>query len=254
MPNSLKARRWPRAAALHIGAAGAILCSVGSSVAAPPATAAASAIADAPATPVAPAAATDWRASVRDLAAKHLKNPAWGYSHCRRDYALARELAAADHVTLDDDVLFAAAYLHDMAAFKPWEKPKLDHSDVAADIVGTVLQGTGFPMAKIDAVRGAIRTHMYYRDPVGPEALYLHDADALDWLGAIGIARVTALVDPEGGDPDEPKAVKMLEDNLRSVPARVFSPAGKAMVPARKAELETYLKELRRESQDLQTL
>ncbi|HXC07854.1 MAG TPA: HD domain-containing protein [Steroidobacteraceae bacterium] len=258
MHSSLKTRRWAGAAALLIGAAGAILCSIASRSIALPAAAPADAqtapaAPPAPLAPVAPAA-TDWHASVRDLAAKHFKNPAWGYSHCRRDYALARELAAADHVTLDDDVLFAAAYLHDMAAFKPWEKPKLDHSDVAADIVGTVLQGTGFPMAKLDAVRGAIRTHMYYRDPVGPEALYLHDADALDWLGAIGIARVTALVDPEGGNPDGPKAVKMLEDNLRSVPARVFSPAGKAMVPTRKAELEAYLRDLRRESQDLQTL
>jgi hypothetical protein len=258
MPNSLRTRRWTCATALFIGAAGAILCSIASRSIASPAAAPADAQAApaAPPVPVAPVApaATDWRASVRALAAKHFKNPAWGYSHCLRDYALARELAAADHVTLDDDVLFAAAYLHDMAAFKPWEKPKLDHSDVAAGIVGSVLQGTGFPMAKIEAVRGAIRTHMYYREPVGPEALYLHDADALDWLGAIGVARVTALVDPEGGDPDGPKAVKMLEDNLRSVPARVFSPAGKAMVPARKAELEAYLKDLRRESQDLQTL
>jgi len=247
MPKSLNTRRWARASALFIVATGAVLCSIASPAAAPVDAQAA------PAAPVAPAA-TDWRAFVRTLAAKHFRNPAWGYSHCLRDYALARELAAADHVTLDDDVLFAASYLHDMAAFKPWEKPKLDHSDVAADIVGTVLQGTGFPMAKIDAVRGAIRTHMYYRDPVGSEALYLHDADALDWLGAIGIARVTALVDPEGGNPDGPEAVKMLEDNLRDVPARVFSPAGKAMVPARKAELVTYLNDLRRESQDLQTL
>jgi HD superfamily phosphodiesterase len=201
-----------------------------------------------------PAPAADWRASVREFASKHFKNPAWGYSHCLRDYALARTLAAADHAALDDDVLFAASYLHDMAAFKPWENEKLDHSDVAADVVDTVLKGTGFPMAKIDAVRAAIRTHMYYRDPVAPEALYLHDADALDWLGAIGVARVTALVDPNGGDPDGPKAVKMLEDNLKDVPSRVLSPAGKAMVPARKAELATYLKDLRRESENLKTL
>ena len=206
------------------------------------------------ATAATPSPAADWHASVREFAAKHFKNPAWGYSHCMRDYALARKLAAADHAALDDDVLFAASYLHDMAAFKPWENEKLDHSDVAADVVDTVLKGTGFPMAKIDAVRAAIRTHMYYRDPVSPEALYLHDADALDWLGAIGVARVTALVDPNGGDPDGPKAVKMLEDNLKDVPSRVFSPAGKAMVPARKAELETYLKDLRRESENLKTL
>jgi uncharacterized protein len=207
-----------------------------------------------PAMAAAPAAASDWHATVREFAAKHFKNPAWGYSHCIRDYALARELAAADHVTLDDDVLFAAAYLHDMAAFKPWENEKLDHSDVAAGIVDTVLEGTGFPMGKIDAVRGAIRTHMYYRDPLGPEALYLHDADALDWLGAIGVARVMALVEPNGGDPDGPKAVKMLEDNLKDVPARVISPAGRALVAPRKAELQRFLRDLRRESDDLRTL
>jgi len=222
-------------------------------MAAQPTVAPAASPALAPRAPAA-AAASDWHATVRDFASKHFKNPAWGYSHSMRDYALARELAAADHVTLDDDVLFAAAYLHDMAAFPPWENEKLDHSDVAAGIVDTVLERTGFPMAKIDAVRGAIRTHMYYRDPVGPEALYLHDADALDWLGAIGVARIMALVDPNGGNPDGPKAVKMLEDNLKNVPQRVLSPAGRARVAPRKAELEQFLRDLRRESEDLRTL
>jgi hypothetical protein len=200
------------------------------------------------------AAAQDWRASVRELALTHFKNPAWGYSHCLRDYALAQELAAADHVALDDDVLFAAAYLHDMAAFPPWEDVKVDHSDVGARLVDTVLKGSGFPMEKIDAVRGAIRTHMYYRDPLGPEALYLHDADALDWLGAIGVARIIALVDPHGGNPDAPKAVAMLTDNLNKVPSRVLSPAGRARVPQRRAELEKFLADLKRESDDLRTL
>ncbi|MGA2707871.1 MAG: HD domain-containing protein [Steroidobacteraceae bacterium] len=204
--------------------------------------------------PVVEAQANDWHVTVREFAAKHFKNPAWGYSHCERDYALARELAAADDVKLDDDVLFAAAYLHDMAAFAPWEKKKVDHSDEAARIVAGVLRDTGFPMAKIDAVRAAIRTHMYYRDPVGPESLYLHDADALDWLGAIGVARVMALVDPKGGEPTGPDAVKMLEENLAKIPSRVLSPAGRAMVAPRSAELQEFLIELRRESADLATL
>jgi uncharacterized protein len=203
----------------------------------------------------APSAPTpDWHTTVREFAAAYFKNPAWGYSHCQRDYALAKELAAADHVALDDDVLFAAAYLHDIAAFAPWEDTRLDHSDVGARVVDSVLKGTGFPMAKIDAVRGAIRTHMYYRDPVGAEALYLHDADALDWLGDIGVARVMALVDPHGGNPDSPKAVAMLVDNLNKVPPRVLSPAGRERMPERKSELEKFLANLRRESDDLRTL
>jgi uncharacterized protein len=196
----------------------------------------------------------DWHTAIRAFAQQHFKNPAWGYSHSLRDYALARELAAADHVILDDDVLFAAAYLHDMAAFPPWANDRLDHSDVGADKVDAILKGTGFPMVKIDAVRGAIRTHMFYRDPVGLEALYLHDADALDWLGAIGVARIMALVDPNGGDPDGPKAVKMLEDNLAKVPPRVLSPAGRARLPQRTAELEEFLKDLKRESDNFLAL
>jgi hypothetical protein len=210
-----------------------------------------------PARPAAGAESTpssDWRAKVRAFATEHFKQPAWGYSHSTRDYVLARELAAKDGATLDDDVLFAAAYLHDLAAFAPWEDANKDHADVAADLVHTVLDGTGFPMAKIDAVRGAIRTHMYFRDPVGPEAIYLHDADALDWLGAIGVARIIALVDPQGGAPDGPAMAKELEDNLAKVPDRVVSPAGRALVPARKAELEKFLQDLRRESTDLQNL
>jgi HD superfamily phosphodiesterase len=204
--------------------------------------------------PAAPSPATDWRGTVREFAAGHFKNPAWGYSHCLRDYALARDLAAADNVTLDDDVLYAAAFLHDIAAFAPWEVTKLDHSDIGARVVDTVLTDSGFPMTKIEAVRGAIRTHMYYRDPAGPEALYLHDADALDWLGAVGVARIMALVDPRGGNPDGPKAVAMLEDNLQKVPTRVLSPAGRARVPERKAELEKFLADLRRETDNLRTL
>ena len=227
--------------------------SVAAAVAAPAAAPATVPAPTATAPPIAPPT-QDWRVTVREFAAKHFKNPAWGYSHCQRDYALAQELAAADHVALDDDVLYAAAYLHDIAAFAPWEDTKVDHSDVGARVVDTILKGTGFPMAKIDGVRGAIRTHMYYRDPAGPEALYLHDADALDWLGAIGVARIIALVDPNGGKPDGAKAVAMLVDNLNKVPTRVLSPAGRARVPERKAELEKFLADLRRETQDLRTL
>jgi len=196
---------------------------------------------------------SDWRAALQSFAKANLKHPAWGYSHSTRDYELAKELAAADAVAVDDDVLFAAAYLHDVAAFAPFRTAE-DHQDVAANLVGSLLEGTGFPMKKIDAVRGAIRTHMYGRDPKGPEAIYLHDADALDWLGAIGVARVFGIVDPNGGTPDGPGAVKRLEDSLESVPPRIVSKAGKMRAEPRVRELKDFLKELRAESGDIKNL
>jgi len=196
----------------------------------------------------------DWRASVHRFVEANLKHPAWGLSHSARDYALAKELAAADQVAVDDDVLYAAAYLHDVAAFAPFRKSGVDHQDEAARIVESMLAGTGFPMSKIEAVQGAIRTHMFGRDPVGPEAIYIHDADALDWLGAIGVARAFGLVDPKGGDPDGPSAVEDLEHSLKAVPKRIVSKAGKALTPQRVRELEEFLRELRAESSDLKSL
>jgi HD superfamily phosphodiesterase len=196
----------------------------------------------------------DWRAAVHRFAETNFKHPAWGLSHSMRDYELARQLAKTDGVSLDDDVLYAAAYLHDVAAFAPFRKATVDHQDEAARIVESMLAGTGFPMAKIEAVRGAIRTHMYGRDPTGPEAIYLHDADALDWLGAIGVARVFGLVDPKGGSPDGPTIVKRLEESLTEVPPRIVSQAGKALAPERVRELEDFLRNLRAQSSDYKTL
>lgn len=196
----------------------------------------------------------DWRTAVRQFAESHLRHPAWGVSHSMRDYELARAMAATDHVALDDDVLYAAAFLHDVAAFAPYEKAGVDHADEAARIVGSLLEGTGFPMVKIGAVQGAIRTHMFERQPVGPEALYLHDADALDWLGAIGVARIFGLVDPNGGQPDGPAALKMLQDFLKRVPPRILSKAGQALRPERVRELRDFLQRLEKETADFRTL
>jgi HD superfamily phosphodiesterase len=189
-----------------------------------------------------------WRVEVADFASKHFKHPAWGVTHSRRVYALARELAGADGATVDDDILFAAAYLHDMAAFPPWDAADLDHSDVGADTAVAVLTDAGFPAAKIGAVQAAIRTHMYYREPMGPEATYLHDADALDWLGAVGAARVLALVDSKGGEPTAAEMVKKLETNLAQVPEAVVSNAGRAQLAHRTRVLEGFLEALREET------
>jgi hypothetical protein len=63
-----------------------------------------------------------------------------------------------------------------------------------------------------------------------------------------------ALVDPNGGDPDGPKAVKMLEDNLARVPDGVVSPAGRKRLADLQRELADFLKDLRRETDGYRTL
>lgn len=199
-----------------------------------------------------------WRTQIDSFAQKTLIHPAWGYSHSVRNYRLARELAAADSVALDDDVLYAAAMLHDIAAFPAYAKEGEDHADRAAALVPDILAEAGFPLDKVPQVQAAIRSHMFFRDPEGPEAIYLHDADALDWLGAIGVARLTATIDMTGATPGAPPngatVAQALAGNLQAVPPRVVSPAGKALLPGRIALLTEYLANLAKETDDFETL
>jgi uncharacterized protein len=134
-----------------------------------------------------------WKATVYALGQAHFKHPAWGWQHSERDYRLAVEVAQGDHLAVDTDVLFAAAMLHDIAAFPPYEKKGMEHGDRAAETSEAVLRDAGFPMAKYAAVQAAERGHMYYSNAGAvPKAIALHDADSLDFLGAIGAVRILA--------------------------------------------------------------
>jgi hypothetical protein len=124
----------------------------------------------------------------------------------------------------------------------------------SARIVEGVFAGGGFLMAKVDAVRNTIGTNIFSRDPVGAAAVHLHPADALAWPGAVSVARILAFVGSSGGDVAFVKTVTMLIDNLDRVPSRVVSPARRAGVGAREAELRTSLRQLRSELDELRAL
>lgn len=205
-------------------------------------------------TPSPEAMPAGWCASLDSFASARFRHPAWGFAHSRRDYALAKAMAAEDKVPLDDDVLYAAAMLHDIAAFPPWFDASGDHADQAVAILPDKLRAAGFPVAKIPAVLDAVRTHMFDRAPATSEARYLHDADALDWLGAVGIYRLVAIVESDGRQPDAATALGMLRQRLEAVPAGVVTPAGRKRLPARVATVRAFLAELSDESEGLNAL
>lgn len=190
-----------------------------------------------------------WKVTIYQLARSKFHHPAWGWQHSERNYQIAMQLAQGDALRVDTDVLFAAAFLHDMSAFMPCSDTKLEHGECAARQSGAILRAAGFPMEKLPAVQAAERGHMYYSDPgAQPEAIVLHDADSLDFLGVIGAARMISLT----GENAESfaRAVKALRSFLHDIPPRLITKTAQRIGTQRAAELERFLDALQVETFD----
>jgi len=183
-----------------------------------------------------------WREKATAFVAANMQHTAWGASHAERDYHLAREIARRDNIVVDDDVLFAAAMLHDIAAFAPWARAGVDHGVRAAEAIPDSLRAWGYPEAKIARVQDAVSHHMYSHTPgEGSESRVLRDADTLDFLGWEGITRVLSLSTRHRWATDVATAVATLRRNADELPPMLSTTAGKAMAGPRVAAMRTYL-------------
>lgn len=111
--------------------------------------------------------------------------------HVMRVYNMCLLLAKNEDVDLD--ILKAAALLHDIARSKEDEDEtgKVDHALLGAEMAESILKNLDFPKEKIQSVKDCIASHRYRNDhePKTIEAKILFDADKLDTIGAIGVAR-----------------------------------------------------------------
>ena len=186
-----------------------------------------------------------WRRAVYEQANTHFQHPSWGVRHSERNYVLGMALAQADGLVVDPDVLFAAAFLHDWGGIEPFNVAGVDHAVRSVQLAEPFLAEAGFPMEKFPAVRAAILGHMYDKEPEGPEAIVLHDADALDFLGALGAARLLAAT---GTRADYDQALGRIERFAVDVPPRLKTAAAKGMAEPRVATMTEFLADVRRET------
>ena len=196
-----------------------------------------------------------WRDSIRAFAEAHLQHTAWGPAHARRDYETTLALARAEKITVDDDALYAAAYLHDMGGIPPYAIPGVDHGDRSIQLVDSILRGAGFPMEKAPLVKEIIDHHQYYRPPdTLAVAILFRDADILDFLGAIDIARILSLTTRERFTPDLPHAIDVIRKNMLEMPALLQTNAARREAQHRIREMQSFLDALAAESDSLRNL
>ena len=194
-----------------------------------------------------------WRQQLADYIRAQAQ-PVDKFSHQPRLYALACELA--DGRPVDDDILYAACWLHDLGVFighRP-ETPALlaTWDNVAYAIAQTppLLQRLGFPADKIPAVQAAIRDHHPQARPTTIEAILLHDADLLELLGAVGLLRTIGKVGRDTRYQTFADLLPVLEGYSR-LENQLLSEAARRLAVPRLALLRQFLQQAREESQGL---
>jgi uncharacterized protein len=179
-------------------------------------------------------------------------NPTHKFGHQPRLYALTKQIGQA--LTYDDDVVFAAVWLHDLGVFlghRPENEEALkawDHVAYITERAPAILTEAGFPEEKIPAVLEVIRTHQPHDAPLTLEATIARDADILEQLGAIGITRTLAKLGSDTRFCTFTAALHALKNQLTTLPAQLHLDPSKALAVPRIAAMESFLAALESEA------
>jgi uncharacterized protein len=185
-----------------------------------------------------------------------LLHPAWGPEHCRRVYALCRQIVEAEKLDADDDILFAAVWLHDIGTFGPYScRSAGGPPECAALGAEEMLPEVGFPEEKLPTTLRIIAEHSFEgddRDTV--EAKVLRDADMLEFLGAIGLVRLLSIVEQEDWVPDPRTAISLAIQFNQDLPDKFFFAASRRIAETRVTEAMEFIAALSAETAELQVI
>ena len=191
-------------------------------------------------------------------------DPVHGFDHILRVYLLAERLGVKEGADLD--ILRAAVLLHDAGDHT---RSRGDHQLASADFARQVLLKEGWDEKSILAVQHCIRAHRFRdrrEEPVTIEAQVLFDADKLDAIGAIGVARAIAYAVRAGNPPYAPVSPQFLQTGktepgeahsayheflfkLIRIKDRMYTSSGKEMAEQRHVFMEAYFARLAAEIQ-----
>lgn len=195
---------------------------------------------------------------VRDRARSYFDDasPAHDWHHVQRVETLAETLVDRHPASVDDRALTLAVLLHDIGRAREDRCEIDDHAVWGAAEASRILEDVGTDRETIERVQHCIRAHRYSNDvePETLEAKLLCDADNLDAIGAVGLARVFAYGTEIGlpiHDPASPVAedetagertqCDHLHEKILDLPERMYTDAGRELAADRAEFVREYL-------------
>jgi uncharacterized protein len=195
-----------------------------------------------------------WRESVIEYIRREAQ-PEDKFGHQPRLYALAKTIG--QEMVYDDDVLFAATWMHDLGVFlghrpqDPAQLSRWDHVPYTISRSRELLMGWGFPVEKLDAVTEAIQAHQAKDEPTTVEGMLLRDADILEQLGAVGILRAVVKVGRDTRYPTFSAILPVLNYAVDHLAIQTRLIRSKTIAQSRAKMLRSFLSAIHDEAGDL---
>ncbi|MDE0633103.1 MAG: HD domain-containing protein [Caldilineaceae bacterium] len=181
------------------------------------------------------------------------------FDHVLRVTRLGVRIAQAEGA--DDEIVRAAALLHDLPVSGSGRSV---HHLAAADFAAEILRAAGMDAPRIEKVVHCIQAHRYRDRSIQPqtlEAKCLYDADKLDSIGAIGVARAfahagnhgsrlwtepVADAPPDHAQPDGPEYTPVHEYvyKLRRILATLYTPSAREIGKRRHRFMSRFYEQL----------
>ena len=188
-------------------------------------------------------------------------DPAHDFMHIMRVYKNAEKICKVENA--NKELVLVSVLLHDIVKKTYSDKRKKSSADLSADKAKLILTKLQFPDDEILIVIEAIRNHSFTKGKVSKsiEGKILQDADRLDALGAVGIARVFSVSGSkkrqfyQSNDPfsknripnDKKWALDHFFKKLLLLEKFMNTKAGKIEAKKRISILKNYLRDLEKE-------
>lgn len=192
----------------------------------------------------------DFRAAIVDYIREQAK-PVEKFSRQPRLYELTRTVGEGQ--SYDDDIVFAAVWLHDLGVFvghRPENLAALAAWDCVAYAMKQapeMLHRLGFPAEKIPAVVEAIRTYQPQESPTTIEGVIVRDADILEQLGAVAILRTGCKIGRDTRFQTFPDVLRVLRINAETLSGQLRLPISRRLAAPRLQLLTQFLEAARLE-------
>lgn len=165
----------------------------------------------------------------------------WGIQHTRRLLSLVNLIA--DGRSYDQEVVWTAAHLHDWGAYSNWAQVGVDHAVRSKAVAEEFLKDKECPDSFITHVLECIEYHHQNGPGRSIEAQLLHDADVLDFLGVVGIAR-----DFSKNSRDLRKAFETIQKRRSKLPATLYLEKSRQMAVERLESMDAALAAFEKET------